>query len=77
MPPAPICNPGLASIKAVLNPLNSDYIYFVASGRGDHIFSATLQEHNANVARYRRLIREREQNITKENQDQKAEEDSQ
>jgi len=77
LPPAPICNPGLASIKAVLNPLNSDYIYFVASGRGDHIFSATLQEHNANVARYRRLIREREQNITKENQDQKAEEDSQ
>jgi len=77
LPPAPICNPGLASIKAVLNPLNSDYIYFVASGRGDHIFSATLQEHNSNVARYRRLIREREQNITKENQDQKTEEDSQ
>ena len=49
----------------------------MASGRGDHIFSATLQEHNANVARYRRLIREREQNITKENQEQKAEEDSQ
>jgi UPF0755 protein len=73
LPPAPICNPGLASIKAVLNPLNSDYLYFVASGRGDHIFSATLQEHNANVARYRRLIREREQNITKENQEQTAE----
>jgi UPF0755 protein len=79
LPPAPICNPGLASIKAVLNPLNSDFIYFVASGRGDHLFSATLQEHNANVARYRRLMREREQKITQENQDQVEEtsEDSQ
>jgi UPF0755 protein len=76
LPPAPICNPGLASIKAVLNPLNSDYIYFVASGRGDHIFSATLQEHNANVARYRRLIREKEQKITQENQEEQAEESS-
>jgi UPF0755 protein len=74
LPPAPICNPGLASIKAVLNPLNSDYIYFVASGRGDHSFSATLQEHNANVSRYRRLIREKELSITKENQEQKEEE---
>lgn len=79
LPPAPICNPGLASIKAVLNPLNSDFIYFVASGRGDHIFSATLQEHNANVARYRRLMREKEQKITQENQEQVEEtsEDSQ
>jgi UPF0755 protein len=79
LPPAPICNPGLASIKAVLNPLNSDYIYFVASGRGDHLFSATLQEHNANVARYRRLMREKEQKITQENQEQVEEtsEDSQ
>jgi UPF0755 protein len=79
LPPAPICNPGLASIKAVLNPLNSDFIYFVASGRGDHLFSATLQEHNANVARYRRLMREKEQKITQENQEQVEEtsEDSQ
>jgi UPF0755 protein len=73
LPPAPICNPGLASIKAVLNPLNSGYIYFVASGRGDHSFSATLQEHNANVSRYRRLIREKEQSLTKENQEQQEE----
>ena len=79
LPPAPICNPGLASIKAVLNPLNSDFIYFVASGRGDHLFSATLQEHNANVARYRRIMREKEQKITQENQEQVEEtsEDSQ
>ena len=67
LPPAPICNPGLASIKAVLNPPATEYIYFVASGRGDHIFSATLQEHNMNVARYRRIIREKEQQAIENN----------
>jgi UPF0755 protein len=67
LPPAPICNPGLASIKAVLNPPSTDYIYFVASGRGDHIFSSTLQEHNMNVARYRRFIREKEQQAISNN----------
>ncbi len=61
LPPAPICNPGLASIKAVLNPIQTDLIYFVASGRGDHLFSSTLQEHNANVAKYRSLIQARQQ----------------
>ncbi len=68
LPPAPICNPGLASIKAVLNPPSSDYIYFVASGRGDHIFASTLQEHNINVARYRRYIYERAQQMAKPEQ---------
>ncbi len=61
LPPAPICNPGLASIKAVLNPIQTDFIFFVASGKGDHAFSATLQEHNANVARYRSIMQSREQ----------------
>ena len=64
LPLAPICNPGLASIKAVLNPPPSNYIYFVASGKGDHIFSSTLQEHNANVMRYRQIIKERELKAT-------------
>lgn len=59
LPPAPICNPGLASIKAVLNPIATDYLYFVASGRGDHIFSGSIKEHNYNVANYRRVIREK------------------
>lgn len=61
LPPAPICNPGLASIKAVLNPIKTDLIFFVASGRGDHVFSSTLQEHNANVANYRNLMQEKQQ----------------
>jgi UPF0755 protein len=60
LPPAPICNPGVASLKAVLNPLQTDYIFFVASGSGDHVFSSTIQEHNANVARYRSLMRAKE-----------------
>jgi UPF0755 protein len=60
LPPAPICNPGVASLKAVLNPLQTDYIFFVASGSGDHVFSSTIQEHNASVARYRSLMRAKE-----------------
>jgi UPF0755 protein len=52
LPPAPICNPGVASIKAVLNPLKTDFIYFVASGKGDHSFSSNLKDHNDNVDKY-------------------------
>ena len=47
-PPGPICNPGLASIQAALNP-QGDYLYFVAKGDGTHIFSHTLAEQNQNV----------------------------
>jgi UPF0755 protein len=57
LPPSPICNPGIASIRAVLNPIKTDYLFFVASGKGDHIFSSTLQEHNFNVNRYRSLMK--------------------
>lgn len=60
LPPAPICNPGIAAIKAVLNPIEEDFIFFVASGHGDHIFSTSLKEHNFNVAKYRRLMRQKE-----------------
>lgn len=56
LPPAPICNPGLESIKAVLNPPPSDYLFFVASGRGEHHFSTTIAEHNEYVAKYRSFI---------------------
>ena len=65
MPPAPICNPGMASIKAVLNPIQSDYLFFVASGRGDHIFSSNIKDHNANVARYRSIMQNKERQAAK------------
>jgi UPF0755 protein len=53
LPPGPICNPGAASMSAVLDPTTSDYLYFVAKPDGTHAFAKTLQEHNANVARYK------------------------
>ncbi len=53
LPPGPICNPGLASIRAVLAPAEHDYLYFVAVGNGRHRFSATLQEHDRAVETYR------------------------
>ena len=53
LPPGPICNPGSASIAAVLDPIKSDYLYFVAKPDGTHAFAKTLQEHDANVARYK------------------------
>ena len=43
-----ICNPGLESIKAVLHPLKTEYLYFVADGSGGHKFSKTLEEHEKN-----------------------------
>jgi len=61
LPPTPIANPGRASIEAVLNPDDSDYIFFVADGSGGHAFAETLSEHNANVARWRQIEAERNQ----------------
>lgn len=58
LPPGPICNPGLASLKAVLQPTPTDYLYFVADGSGGHAFSKTLAEHNRNVRKWRQLQRD-------------------
>jgi UPF0755 protein len=45
LPPGPICNPGMASIKAALNPADVDYLYFVSNNDGTHTFSTTLRHH--------------------------------
>jgi UPF0755 protein len=52
LPPGPICNPSLKSIQAALNPLQTDYLYFVARGDGTHAFARTYEEHLANVQKY-------------------------
>jgi UPF0755 protein len=60
LPPTAIALPGAAAIEATAHPENTDALYFVASGRGDgsHVFSATLEQHNAAVAQY--LARQRQ-----------------
>lgn len=59
LPATPIAMPGKASIEAALNPPHTNYLYFVATGDGGHIFAATLAEHNRNVAAYRKKMKEK------------------
>jgi UPF0755 protein len=61
LPPGPICNPGLPSLRAALDPAVTNYLYFVAAGadpQGKSRFAATLDEHNKNVASYRKAIQQ-------------------
>lgn len=53
LPPGPICNPGVAALKAALHPATTDFLYFVANPDGTTKFASELSEHNANVAAYR------------------------
>ena len=52
LPPGPICNPGLASIQAVLEPVETDYLYFLSKGDGSHAFAKTFEEHLQNQQKY-------------------------
>jgi UPF0755 protein len=61
LPAGPIANPGKDSIAAVLNPAPTKALYFVADGTGGHVFADTLAEHNANVAKWYAIRRQRGQ----------------
>jgi UPF0755 protein len=57
LPPGPVCNPGIPSLRAAMDPPKTNYLYFVAAGtdaQGRSLFAATLDEHNRNVALYRK-----------------------
>lgn len=55
LPPTPIANPGLLSLKAVIHPRNVSYLYFVANGTGGHVFATTLEEHQLNHEKWRKI----------------------
>jgi UPF0755 protein len=60
LPPGPVANPGLHSLKAAMEPTKSDYLYFVAAGanpQGRSLFSSTIEEHTHNVAGYRQAVK--------------------
>jgi UPF0755 protein len=56
LPPGPIGNPGRSSLEAAMHPADSDFFYFVSNGNGHHRFAKTLEEHNQNVAAYRKAM---------------------
>jgi UPF0755 protein len=58
LPPGPICNPGVAALKAAIAPAATSYLYFVADAQGHSRFATTLEEHARNVQAYRRAIGE-------------------
>lgn len=57
LPPGPICNPGVAALKAAVSPAQTDFLYFVADAQGHSRFSATLEEHAKQVQSYRQAVR--------------------
>lgn len=61
LPPTPIANPGKAAIEAALHPDDTQYVFFVADGSGGHAFASTLEDHNANVAKWRAIEAQRGQ----------------
>ena len=52
LPPGPISNPGLDSIKAALNPAKTDYLFYISDANGVNHYAKTMAEHNANIKKY-------------------------
>ena len=60
LPPGPVANPGIRSLRAAMSPASTDYLYFVAAGadaQGASLFSRSLAEHNRNVSGYRKAVK--------------------
>ncbi|PHQ68382.1 MAG: aminodeoxychorismate lyase [Robiginitomaculum sp.] len=73
LPKTPICNPGRAAIAAVLNPMETEDIFFVADGSGGHAFAKTLRAHNNNVIKWRKVERDRKRAAQKSKKDAQKE----
>ena len=56
LPPGPIANPGVASLQASMHPEQSEFLYFVSDNNGHHRFSRSAEEHDRNVAAYRKAV---------------------
>ena len=59
LPPTPIAHPGQASIEAVLHPMLTDDLYFVADGTGGHAFASNLRDHLKNVKKWRKIEKDK------------------
>ena len=66
LPPTPICHPGLGAIRAVLHPMKTDELYFVADGSGGHAFAKTAKHHRQNHAKWRQIRNKIQQKLRQE-----------